>query len=147
VHLDPWGRNAHAVLDAALAAGADPGRLVLSHLDPALPDLAWLRGLAARGVFVAIDIWGDEDAYGGRGMPTDEQRIAAVLAAHDEGWADRLVLSQDVCLKSQLGAHGGRGYDHLLTTIAPRLRDAGLDEAAVDALLITNPGIVLAGSG
>jgi len=145
VHLDPWGRNGHAVLDRVLAAGANPGRVVLAHLDPALPDIAYLRGLAARGPFVAIDIWGDENAYGGRGMPTDDQRVAAVLAAHDEGWSDRLVLAQDVCLKSQLRAHGGRGYDHLLTTIAPRLRRAGLDGAAADALFIINPRRVLAG--
>ncbi len=145
VHLDPWGGNGHAVLDRVLAAGADPGRVVLAHLDPALPDLAYLRGLAGRGPFVAIDVWGDEDAYGGRGMPTDDQRVAAVLAAHDEGWSDRMVLAHDVCLKSQLRAHGGRGYDHLLATIAPRLRRAGLDGAAVDALFITNPRRVLAG--
>ncbi len=145
VHLDPWGRNAHAVLDAALRAGADPGRTVLSHLDPALPDHAFLRGLAARGVFVAIDIWGDEDDYGGRGMPSDDLRVAAVVAAESEGWADRLVLSQDVCLKSQLRAHGGRGYDHLLTTIVPKLRHAGLDDAAIDDLFISNPRRVLGG--
>lgn len=145
VHLDPWGANGHAVLDRALEAGADPGRVVLAHLDPALPDLDRLRSLAARGVFVSLDIWGDEDAYGGRGMPADDQRLAAVIAAFDEGWADRLVLAQDVCLKGQLRAHGGRGYDHLLATIAPRLRAAGLDEAGIDALLILNPRRVLAG--
>lgn len=145
VHLDPWGRNAHAVLDVALRAGADPGRIVLSHLDPALPDHAFLRSLATRGVFVAIDIWGDENHYGGRGMPSDDLRTAAVVAAETEGWADRLVLSQDVCLKSQLRAHGGYGYDHLLTTIVPRLRDAGLDDAAIDELFITNPGRILGG--
>lgn len=145
IHLDPWGANGHAVLDHALGAGADPGRLLLAHLDPALPDLDRLRGLVARGVSVAIDIWGDEDAYGGRGMPTDDARLAAVLAAFDEGWADRLLLSQDVCLKSQLRAHGGPGYAHLLATIAPRLRAGGLDDAAIDTLFIANPRRILAG--
>ncbi len=145
VHLDPWGHNATDILDRLLGAGADPARCVLSHLDAAVGDLACISDLARRGVFVAIDIWGDEDAYGGRGMPTDEERVAAVLAAHDRGWADRLVLSQDVCLKSQLRAYGGRGYDHLLTTIAPRLAEAGLSASDVDRLLITNPRTVLAG--
>lgn len=145
VHLDPWGRNGHAVLDRVLGAGADPGRVVLAHLDPTLPDRAYIRGLAGRGVFVSLDVWGDEDDYGGRGMPTDDERLAAVLAAHDEGWADRLVLAQDVCLKSQLRAHGGRGYGHLLTAITPRLRQAGLDETAIEALFVVNPRRVLAG--
>jgi phosphotriesterase-related protein len=145
IHLDPWGRNGHQVLDHVLGAGADPSRIVLSHLDPALPDLGYLRGLAARGVTVAIDIWGDEDAYGGRGMPTDEARIAATLTAFDEGWADRLAVSQDVCLKSQLRAHGGPGYAHLLAVIAPRLRAAGLRDADLDLLFTAIPRRILAG--
>jgi len=145
IHLDPWGRNGHQVLDHALGAGADPDRIMLAHLDPALADLSYVRGLVARGVTVAIDIWGDEDAYGGRGMPTDDARIAAVLAAFDEGWADRLALSQDVCLKSQLRAHGGRGYAHLLATVTPRLRAAGLRDADLDLLFIDTPRRLLAG--
>jgi phosphotriesterase-related protein len=145
IHLDPWGRNGHQVLDHVLGTGADPSRIVLAHLDPALQDLAYARSLAARGVTVAIDIWGDEDAYGGRGMPTDEVRIAAVMGAFDEGWADRLALSQDVCLKSQLRTHGGPGYAHLLAVIAPRLRAAGLRDAALDLLFTATPRRILAG--
>jgi len=146
VHLDPWGRNGHAVLDHVLGAGADPGRLMLAHLDPSVVDPSYARSLAERGVTVAIDIWGDEDAYGGKGMPTDEVRIAAVLAAFEQGWADRLALSQDVCLKSQLRAHGGPGYAHLLTAIAPRLRAAGLGDADLDLLFTTTPRRILAGA-
>ena len=146
VHLDPWGRNAHAVLDHVLGAGADPGRLMLAHLDPSIADTSYARSLAERGVTVAIDIWGDEDAYGGKGMPTDEVRIAGVLAAFEEGWADRLALSQDVCLKSQLRAHGGPGYAHLVTVIDPRLRAAGLGDAELDLLFRTTPRRILAGA-
>lgn len=148
VHLDPWGRNGRAVLERALDAGADPGRVLLAHLDPTLTregGLDELRSLAATGATVAIDIWGDEDAYGGKGMPTDEQRLEAVRAAFDEGWGDRLALSQDVCLKSQLRAHGGPGYAHLLATVVPRLRRAGLSEADLDRLFVETPRRLLAG--
>lgn len=145
VHLDPWGRNGHQVLDHVLGLGVDPGRLMLAHLDPSLADISYARSLAERGATVAIDIWGDEDAYGGKGMPTDEQRIRAVLDAFDQGWADRLALSQDVCLKSQLRAHGGPGYAHLVERIAPRLRAAGLGDADLDLLFVRTPSRILAG--
>jgi phosphotriesterase-related protein len=145
IHLDPWGRNGHQVLDHVLGAGADPARTMLAHLDPSIADVSYARSLAARGVTAAIDIWGDEDAYGGRGMPTDDARIRAVLAAFDEGWADRLALSADVCLKSQLTVHGGPGYAHLLAVIAPRLRAAGLRDADLDLLFIDTPRRLLAG--
>ncbi len=146
IHLDPWGRNGHAVLDHALGAGADPARTMLAHLDPSITDLSYARSLAGRGVTVAIDIWGDEDAYGGRGMPTDEARIRAVLDAFDQGWADRLALSQDVCLKSQLRIHGGPGYAHILEVIAPRLRAAGLRDTDINLLMIDTPRRLLAGA-
>lgn len=145
IHLDPWGRNGHDVLDHVLGLGADPGRLMLAHLDPSIGDPAYARSLADRGATVAIDIWGDEDAYGGKGMPTDEARIATVLAAFDQGWADRLALSQDVCLKSQLRAHGGPGYAHLVERIAPRLRAAGLFDDDLDLLFVRTPRRILAG--
>jgi phosphotriesterase-related protein len=146
VHLDPWGRAGHAVLDACDAAGVDLDRVVLAHLDPSLPDHAYHRSLAARGAWISYDIWGDEDAYGGRGMPTDDLRIAGVLIAHLDGWEDRLLVSQDVCLKSQLHAFGGPGYDHLLVAIAPRLEAAGLDRLEVEALLVDNPRRALTGA-
>jgi len=147
VHLEPWGRAGHAALDICEGAGVSPERVVLCHLDPSLVggDLSYARSLALRGAWVAIDICGDEDAYGGRGMPTDADRVAAVCAAFDEGWGDRLILAQDVCLKSQLHAFGGRGYDHLLTGIAPALRVAGLPERAVVELLVDHPRWVLVG--
>jgi len=146
VHLDPWGRAGHAVLDACEAAGVDLDRVVLAHLDPSLPDHAYHRSLAARGAWVSYDIWGDEDAYGGRGMPTDDLRIAAVLLAHMDGWEDRLLVSQDVCLKSQLRTFGGPGYAHLLESIAPRLGAAGMDPLEVQALLVDNPRRALTGA-
>jgi phosphotriesterase-related protein len=146
IHLDPWGRAGHAVLDACEAAGVDLDRVVLAHLDPSLPDHVYHRSLAARGAWVSYDIWGDEDAYGHRGMPTDDLRIAGVLVAHLDGWEDHLLVSQDVCLKSQLRAFGGGGYDHLLVDIAPRLEAAGLDPLEVEALLVDNPRRALTGT-
>jgi phosphotriesterase-related protein len=149
VHLDPWGRAGHAALDICEESGVSPERVVLCHMDPSLVggDLSYARSLALRGAWVSIDICGDEDAYGGRGMPSDAQRVAAVRAAFDEGWGDRLILAQDVCLKSQLHAFGGRGYDHLLTGIAPALRAVGLPEQAVVELLVDHPRRVLVGGG
>jgi phosphotriesterase-related protein len=153
VHLDPWGGNGHDVLDACDTFGAPLDRIVLCHMDPSIahhhdarPETAYARSLARRGAWVAIDICGDEDAYGGRGMPTDLQRVEAVLIAHDEGWADRLVMAQDVCLKTQLRAFGGRGYDHVLSGISRDLVVAGLAAADVDRLFIEHPRRVLSGA-
>ena len=39
-----------------------------------------------------------------------------------EGWAQRILLSQDVCHRSHLKAYGGNGYDYVLTQFLPGLR-------------------------
>ncbi|MFN8620331.1 MAG: phosphotriesterase-related protein [Chloroflexota bacterium] len=146
VHLDPWGRNGHAVLDLVEAEGVPLDRVALCHLDPSITERpTFIRSLAARGAWVSIDIWGDEDAYGGRGMPTDRRRAAAVHQALDEGWVGQLLVAQDVCLKTQLRAYGGRGYDHLLTGMPALLLGAGLPVAIIPQLLVDNPRRLLAG--
>jgi phosphotriesterase-related protein len=145
VHLDPWGRNGHAVLDLVEAAGVALDRVALCHLDPSLAERpTFIGSLAARGAWVSIDIWGDEDAYGGRGMPTDRRRAAAVHQALDDGWLGQLLIAQDVCLKTQLRAYGGRGYDHVLTGVPSLLLGAGLPLGVIPQLLVDNPRRVLA---
>ncbi len=57
----------------------------------------------------------------------------------DWGYGDRVLLSQDVFLKMMLTRHGGFGYAYLLRHFRPRLRRAGVDEAAIDAMFVTNP--------
>jgi phosphotriesterase-related protein len=147
VHLDPWGVNGHAVLDLVEAAGVPLDRVALCHMDPSLVTRPGSIGsLAARGAWVSLDIWGDEDAYGGRGMPTDRQRAAAVHRALDEGWIGQLLIAQDVCTKTQQRAHGGRGYDHLLTGVPGILLGLGLPVQVVPQLLVENPRRLLAGS-
>ncbi len=68
-----------------------------------------------------------------------------MLRLLDAGYGERLLLSQDVCERLQLRAYGGFGYAHLLTTIRPRLRRAGVDEDTLDLLLRRNPARLLAG--
>lgn len=146
VHLDPWGTNGHAILDRVLDAGVPVERVALCHLDPSLHDLRHIASLAARGAWVCIDIWGDEDAYGGRGMPTDAERAAAVRRAWMDGWLDRLCIAQDVCTKTQLRAHGGHGYDHILTGVPALLAAAGLPPEVHARLVVENPARLLCGA-
>lgn len=144
IHLDPWGLTGHEALDIAERAGADLARVALCHLDPSLPDTAYHRSLAARGATVCYDIWGDEAEYGGKGMPSDLQRIAALETALAEGWIDRVAVAQDVCSKTQLARHGGPGYAHLLTTVAAALAARGHGPELLRLLLEETPRRLLA---
>lgn len=146
VHVDPWAPQGHEALDVVADAGGDITRTVVCHMDiAAARDPAYVSGLLARGAWVAIDIWGDEDAYGGDPMPTDTERLTAVLGLVEQGFGDRLVHSQDVCTKSQLRRFGGPGYLHMWRAVRPLLASAGLDAAAVQGQLAGNAVRLLTG--
>ena len=47
-------------------------------------------------------------------------------------------------MRTRLRRWGGWGYAHLLEHVVPVLRELGIDDAAIDAMLVTNPARLLA---
>lgn len=146
VHVAIFKREALAALDILDAAGADLTRVVISHLDEQ-PDTDYHRAVLARGAYVEYDTFGSESYFDSDGTaePSDRERVDCLIELLDAGWADRLLISQDVCTKVQLLRNGGLGYGHVLRSIVPRLRRRGVDDATVRKLLVENPARVLAG--
>ena len=146
VHLHPWGHEGPAVLDDLILAGADPARVILGHMTTAIDRPDDLRRLADRGATLGFDLFGfDHSLLGpGRWPPSDHDvvRVIADLARH--GYADRIVLGQDIGVRTRLRRWGGWGYGHLLEHVVPLLRDAGVDDAAIDRMLVANPARLLA---
>jgi phosphotriesterase-related protein len=141
VHLPGWFRLGGDVLDVVESHGVDPARVVLCHMGPSGADLTYQEGLLERGVFVQYDMLGMEVFYADQGVqcPSDEQNAEWLARLVERGHADRLLLSQDIFLKSLLRRHGGPGYGHVLQYFVPRLNAAGLDSAAVEQLMVANP--------
>ncbi len=148
VHVSIFGRQALRALDVLDAAGADLGRVVISHLDE-LIDLDHHRAILRRGAYVEYDCFGSELYYDNSGQeePSDRERVAALMTLLDEGWTDRLVISHDVCTKIQLVRYGGAGYGHILRSIVPRLKRRGIDDRTVGKLLVDNPARLLTIAG
>lgn len=146
VHLSIFADQGVAVVDALASYGADLSRVVLSHLDENLTE-AYHRALAERGVFLEFDTFGSECDFhdDGHPEPRDFERLQAFLRLADQGYLKQLLLSQDVCTKMQWHKHGGRGYDHVLNTIVPQLRAAGLSADDMRQVLVLNPAFVLSG--
>lgn len=141
VHLPGWFRFGHRVLDVVEAEGGDPARVVLCHMNPSHGDPAYQEALARRGAFIEYDMMGMDYFYADQGVqcPSDEEVTPAILRLADRGFADRLLLSQDVFLKMMLSRHGGNGYAYVLRHVLPRLRRHGADDALIDRLMVFNP--------
>lgn len=129
------------------AVGADLSRTTIAHTERTLPTPAAVVELARTGVRPSIDCFGLETAYYPLApfvrMPNDGGRLAIVEALLDAGFADRVLIAQDICQKHRLTAFGGHGYDHLVRDI-PVMLEAGGRGAAVDQLLVANPAAWLA---
>jgi phosphotriesterase-related protein len=150
VSLHPyWGpEGALAAARAAEAAGLNPARTTLSHLDNRFrDDVSRYREVARRGFFLDLDCFGRDLYYPhvNEQMPSDGERIRTVLGLLDAGLGDRLLFAQDVCFAQDLVRHGGHGYAHVLRTIRPRLLACGVPSTALDQILVENPRRWLAG--
>ena len=139
----------HGVLDLLADAGADLSRVVMGHLerDP-WETVETLSSLGARGVFLGLDEWGYE-GYALESKPTpwlypsDHDRVRLVKGLIANGFADRILLSQDVCDKLQWRKFGGTGYSHIISTIAPVLLGEHVSQGTIDQILIANPARLL----
>lgn len=149
VHLPGWERHAHRVLDVAEAEGCAPARVILCHMNPSLDDEGYQRALADRGAVLEYDMIGMDFFYADQQAqcPYDEGNARAIRRLLDDGYGDRLLLSQDVFLKMMLTRYGGFGYGYILRHFVPRLIRHGVTEAQIETLLVDNPRRIFAIAG
>jgi phosphotriesterase-related protein len=140
VHLDPWAKAGLEVLDILQDAGADLSRVVIGHLNPTLPDVDYHRAIAERGAVLAYDLCGyDIVLTPGRFPAYDWETADAVAQLVRDGFGDRITLSMDTALKTDLRMFGGWGYAHILRRVAPLLVERGLNAAQVRAITTATP--------
>lgn len=127
-HLGNGGLGQFELL---LATGLAPHRISIGHQD-LWSDSAQHRAIAEQGGYVAFDTFG-KNAY----RPNSE-RISALLGLIEDGYADRMLLSNDISRDSYLRVNGGTGYSYVLDHTAASLRAAGLDDDTMDLLYRRN---------
>ncbi len=141
VHLPAWFRRGGDVLDLAEQHGVDPACVVLCHLGPSGDDLTYQEELLRRGAWVQYDMIGMEVFYADQNVqcPSDEENARWLCRLAERGHLARLLISQDIFVKSLLRHYGGPGYGHILQYFVPRLRRLGMTEGDIHQLLTINP--------
>jgi len=165
VHISPppafgvW--TAHEVLDILEEEGVPFERVLLCHQDNDIdsgPRLAQAvehhMSLADRGCFIGYDGCGKEHYFPSLSRASfpnfwtasDRERSVAVAMLVEGGYADRLLLSHDVCFKIELVSAGGFGYAHILRTFLSNLEDYGIARETSIEILTANPRRWLSGA-
>jgi phosphotriesterase-related protein len=144
IHTHAAGQHGPDILRVLKEEGSDLSRVVLGHSgDSRDPD--YLQSMAEAGLILGMDRFGI-DHFG-----TLEARSALVAELCRRGLADRMVLSHDACCYIDWFAPGGLDdlrhwhYLHISQDVLPSLRDRGVTDDQIDAMLVRNPARVLAG--
>ena len=120
-------------------AGVNLNRVVIGHLND-IKDrpMAAPLAIAKRGAYVAFDHSGKPDD------PRVPEYVRTIMGVLDAGHADRLCLSSDFASQKYLRKNGGPGIAMVMTTMVPRLKQAGVDKATLHTILVDNPRRALA---
>ena len=152
LHQGGLGREKLQTMAIMGEEGVDPSRVIYGHCDSVADDLPLLLELLDQGVYIQFDNMGRVGVPLDLKPPNPKEHFAAALNALivaaipqliEAGYADRLLLSQDVCTKVQLKRYGGTGYSYLLETFLPHLRNRGVSEAHIRMMMVDNPKRVL----
>jgi phosphotriesterase-related protein len=146
VHLHPWSKHGIEVVSALRDSGLPMEKLILNHLTTAHNDPAYQDKLLQAGCYLAFDLFGFDHSLltAGRYPPSDYDVAVNIVRLVRAGHATRLLISQDIGVRTRLRAFGGWGYGHLTDHVVPLLSQLGLTEAELKTILVANPARVLA---
>jgi len=125
------GRVVMDQLDIIEAEGYTASRFISIHTQ-AEPDFELHKAVAARGAWIEYD---------NIGYVPDEETVPRILRALEAGLGGQLLLSHDMGWYDPALPGGGtpRPYTHLVGSVLPKLRAAGVDEAVIVQLTEINP--------
>ncbi len=130
------------VADFVRAHGADPNRVIISHIDRTIFDETRLLRLADSGVVIEFDLFGQEQSYYALSdidMPNDAVRLRMIRALIAHGHLQRVVISHDICYRTRLTRWGGHGYGHIFANVLPLMQRRGFSQTEIDAITVGNP--------
>lgn len=144
IHPNFPGDHWDTYIDLLETEGANLQRCYMSHLG-LYPDPEVSKRILKRGVgFVSFDQLGHEELFGnpaapGLGYSTDKEEVRCVLELLNAGYADRVLLSAEVAMKTCYKEFGGWGYAHVHDNIIPWLRSLGASGEDIEMIMAGNP--------
>ncbi len=134
-HL-PKAGVAFEVLDIVAEYDIPPDRVVIGHAD-IYQDADYHARIMDRGAYVEYD-----NIRSANNVPLGELD-ALVAELVGRGYANRILLSHDICWRSHLHHYGGDGFDYIARAFIPQLKEKGVSDEAIQTMTVENPRHVL----
>jgi len=135
-HTTRWGTLAMEQIAMLREFGADMQKVIIGHLGDRI-SVQHLLPIVEQGVYLEIDNIGYID------YQPEWVRADNVAALCKEGFAEKVLLSEDICLLKHLKYQGGKGYGYLLEVFVPMLKERGVSDEQIHQMLVINPAKVL----
>jgi len=144
IHQPGLDYQADAIFKVITDHGGILERTVMCHCCPLLGDPEYLDHIAKSGAYLSFDYFGLEivltlKSYCNLWLPTDRDRLTAILDQIKRGNLNKIVLSHDTVYKSMLRQYGGFGYAHLPQNITPLMLAEGYKNDWIAQMTIENP--------
>jgi len=137
LHFSRGHHEQLAAIEELKKAGADMTRVAFGHSNPVAQELPLLKAILEQGSYVQFDLLGDAPHILSE-MPDHDVAVTIVELVR-QGYGKQILLSQDVCTKTDLKAFGGSGYSFVAEQYIPYLRRLGVTEEQVGELVVGNP--------
>ena len=144
IHTHAASQHGPAILDVLTDEGVDLSRVVLGHSgDVDQPD--YLQSMAESGLTLGMDRFGIDH------FASFRERADLVVELCRRGLADHMVLSHDYSCYLDWFPPGSLNdlhdwhYLHISRDVLPYLREHGIAEDQIDAMLVRNPAGILGG--
>jgi predicted metal-dependent phosphotriesterase family hydrolase len=125
-------------LDILQEEGVDPRRVVVGHAH-SYPHHSYHAEIARRGAFLTFDRMGITNEW------ERQRNVRLIRELLEAGHVKHVMLSQDVCYKSDLVAYGGLGYAFVPGQFSDILREAGVTDEQLHQMMVENPRRALTG--
>jgi len=127
-------------IDTVLSEGVAPEQIIMGHSGGITPNLPLVKRILAKGVYLQIDWLGVATGPAGvLGNRSDRTIAQVIVDLAKQGYADRILLSHDICTKLQLKKYGGNGFAYINEYFLPVLRELGASEADIHKFMVENP--------
>lgn len=138
VHTDLYTENGFEIVKILTGEGTRPEKICIDHVDVLLrPD--YIRSLLDLGVYVEFDNFGKEFYVSeNRRFAYDLERIKLLKTLIDEGYGKKILICNDICLKTMWKKYGGAGYAHILRAVKYMAAENGISEETYVSLLTDN---------
>lgn len=140
IHQPGISRQADDIFKVLTDHGGDLSRTVMCHCDPLLPDHEYIDHMAKSGAYISFDFFGLDGVFGKTlFLPTDKDRMFAILEHIERGNLEKILISHDTVYKTMLRQFGGYGYAHIQKDIWPLMLANGYTQEILNQISIQNP--------